>query len=106
MCHHGSPCAHRRRLLASLPAAALLAGLGLSPARADAPKVELPAPGPRDTCPVCGMFVAQYPEWVATILWDDGIAVQFDGAKDFFKYLDNLDKYAPDAPPRRSREWG
>ena len=85
----------RRRLIASLPAAALLAGLGLRPARADAPKIDLPAPGPRDTCPVCGMFVAKYPEWVATILWDDGTAVHFDGAKDFFKYLDDLEKYAP-----------
>jgi hypothetical protein len=61
--------------------------------------VKLPAPGPRDTCPVCGMFVAPYPYWIATVLWRDGQAVHFDGAKDFFKYLLDLKKYEP----RRSR---
>ncbi|MDV7145215.1 nitrous oxide reductase accessory protein NosL [Tropicimonas sp. TH_r6] len=94
MCSH-SFRPNRRRLLAYLPVAALFAGLGFRPVRADAPTIDLPPPGPRDVCPVCGMFVAQYPEWVATILWDDGEAVHFDGAKDFFKYLDNLTKYAP-----------
>jgi len=86
---------NRRNLLATLPAAALLAGIGVRSACAAAPKVDLPAPAPRDTCPVCGMFVAHYPEWVATILWDDGKAVHFDGAKDFFKYLKDLERYAP-----------
>jgi nitrous oxide reductase accessory protein NosL len=57
--------------------------------------VKLPAPGPRDTCPVCGMFVAPYPYWIATVLWRDGKAVHFDGAKDFFKYLQDLKKYEP-----------
>ena len=51
---------------------------------AHAKPVKLPAPGARDTCPVCGMFVAPYPYWVATVLWRDGKAVHFDGAKDFF----------------------
>jgi len=85
----------RRALLASLPAAALIVGLVPRSARADAPPVDLPAPGPRDACPVCGMFPAKYPDWVATVLWDDGEAVHFDGAKDFFKYLADLGKYAP-----------
>jgi nitrous oxide reductase accessory protein NosL len=57
--------------------------------------VKLPVPGPRDTCPVCGMFVAPYPYWIATVLWRDGKAVHFDGAKDFFKYLLDLKKYEP-----------
>ena len=57
--------------------------------------VELPAPGPKDTCPVCGMFVAKYPEWVATVLYKDGHAHHFDGAKDLFKYLLDLPKWAP-----------
>ncbi len=97
MCQSPDHRADRRRLLATLSSAALLAGVGLAPrsARAAAAPVNLPPPGPRDTCPVCGMFVAKYPEWVATVLWDDGEAVHFDGAKDFFKYLDGLEKYAP-----------
>lgn len=58
--------------------------------------VRVPDPGPKDTCPVCGMFVARYPEWVATVVYKDGHAHHFDGAKDMFKYLLDLPKYAPD----------
>ncbi len=57
--------------------------------------VEVPDPAPGDTCPVCGMFVAKYPEWIATVLYHDGHAHHFDGAKDLFKYLLDLPKYAP-----------
>lgn len=57
--------------------------------------VELPDPGPKDTCPVCGMFVAKYPEWIATVVYKDGHAHHFDGAKDLFKYLLELSKWAP-----------
>jgi nitrous oxide reductase accessory protein NosL len=57
--------------------------------------LELPKPGPTDTCPVCGMFVAKYPEWVGTVLYKDGHAHHFDGAKDLFKYLLNMPKWAP-----------
>lgn len=57
--------------------------------------VDLPSPGPRDTCPVCGMFVAKYPNWIATVRYLDGHAHHFDGAKDMFKYLLDLPKWAP-----------
>ncbi len=57
--------------------------------------LRLPAPGPKDTCLVCGMFVSLYPDWVATVLYKDGHAHHFDGTKDLFKYLLNLPKYAP-----------
>jgi nitrous oxide reductase accessory protein NosL len=40
------------------------------------------------------MFVAKYPEWVATVLYRDGYADHFDGAKDYFKYLFDMPKYA------------
>jgi copper chaperone NosL len=56
---------------------------------------ELPKPKPTDVCPVCGMFVAKYPEWAATLVFKDGTAEHFDGAKDLFKYLFDLAKYAP-----------
>lgn len=85
----------RRAWLRGLLAAACAAG-GAGPARS-AP-VSLPTPGPRDTCPVCGMFVAPYPYWIATVVWRDGKAVHFDGAKDLFKYLLQLPKYAPGRP--------
>lgn len=63
-------------------------------ARADAAPVDLPKPGPRDTCPVCGMFVARYPEWIATVVFADGMAFHFDGPKDFFKFVQDVPRYA------------
>jgi nitrous oxide reductase accessory protein NosL len=82
----------RRVVLQTLAIGAATMSTSLS---AQAAPVKLPAPGPRDTCPVCGMFVAPYPYWVATVLWRDGKAVHFDGPKDFFKYLQDLKKYEP-----------
>ncbi len=53
-------------------------------------------PGKQDTCPVCGMFVASYPEWIAQVVFDDDSAVFFDGSKDMFKYLLDRERFAPD----------
>lgn len=55
----------------------------------------IPKPGPKDLCPVCGMIVSKYPNWTATVLYKDGHAHHFDGAKDLFKYLHDLPRYAP-----------
>jgi copper chaperone NosL len=52
-------------------------------------------PGPKDKCPVCGMFVAKYPDWVAAVTFKDGTRVFFDGVKDMLKYYFNMTKYAP-----------
>lgn len=83
------------RRLMRFSSSVLLAGLLLSQTVASA-TLNLPKPGPKDTCPVCGMFVAKYPEWVATVLYRDGHAHHFDGAKDLFKYLLDLPRWAPD----------
>lgn len=50
-------------------------------------------PSPKDKCPVCGMFVAKYPDFLAEIIFKDGSYAVFDGAKDMFKYTLNLNKY-------------
>ncbi len=84
----------RRQVLATL-IAAVAAGLTPSFSRAAEPALQLPKPGPRDACPVCGMFPARYPDWIATVLYKDGHAHHFDGAKDMFKYLLNMPKFAP-----------
>jgi copper chaperone NosL len=55
----------------------------------------LPKPGPKDLCPVCGMLVSKYPNWTAIVTWKDGHTHFFDGAKDLFKFLHDLPKYAP-----------
>jgi copper chaperone NosL len=52
-------------------------------------------PSPKDKCPVCGMFVAKYPDFAAQIAFKDGTYAFFDGAKDMFKYYFNMGKYNP-----------
>lgn len=52
-------------------------------------------PGLKDRCPVCGMFVVKYPDFIAEIIFRDGSYAVFDGAKDMFKYYFNLKKYDP-----------
>lgn len=93
--HPWRPIARRDWLRSLLLAGCALAADG----PAHAKPIRLPAPGPRDTCPVCGMFVARYRHWVATVQWRDGKLVHFDGAKDFFKYLHDLARYEPGRKP-------
>jgi copper chaperone NosL len=50
-------------------------------------------PSATDKCPVCGMFVAKYPDFVATIVFNDGSYAMFDGTKDMFKYYLDMKKY-------------
>ena len=53
------------------------------------------APAKDSKCPVCGMFVHKYPDWVAQVIFKDGSMDFFDGTKDLFKYYFNLKKYNP-----------
>ena len=77
----------RRAFVATL--AALVAG-GVSAAERQPVK-----PTAKDKCPVCGMFIVKYPDFVAEVIYRDGAYALFDGAKDMFKYLFNLPAYAP-----------
>ncbi|MBI5590004.1 MAG: nitrous oxide reductase accessory protein NosL [Deltaproteobacteria bacterium] len=52
-------------------------------------------PAKADKCPVCGMFVAKYPDFLAQVFFRDGSYALFDGAKDMFKFYFNLKKYNP-----------
>ena len=61
--------------------------LALDPAPVTPPK--------KAKCPVCGMFVYKYPDWVGEVFFQDGSVAFFDGAKDLFKYYFNLKKYNP-----------
>ncbi len=42
--------------------------------------------GPKERCPVCGMFVAKYPNWVTQARLTDGTILHFDGMKDLLAY--------------------
>jgi len=69
----------------------LLSLWGVAPATAaeNAP----PAPSAKDKCPVCGMFVAPYPNWLGAIVYKDGGRFFFDGPKDLFTYYLAPEKY-------------
>jgi nitrous oxide reductase accessory protein NosL len=75
--------------------ATLLLTLALSYSAAYAAPPAAHAPLAKDKCPVCGMFVSKYPDWVATVSFNDSAALYFDGAKDFFIYYHNMQKYTP-----------
>lgn len=46
-----------------------------------------------DKCPVCGMKVTPYPNWIAQIIFSDGSYAVFDGSKDMFKYYFDMNTY-------------
>lgn len=73
----------------------VLIGVISSSASAGGGEKKARKPSPRDKCAVCGMFVAKYPDWVASIAFRDGSLAFFDGPKDLFKYYHDLRKYNP-----------
>lgn len=82
------------RRLACLVAVLLL----LAPA-VQAGETVVPPPKPNSVCPVCGMFVAKFPEWLGAVVYKDGHAHYFDGAKDLFKFLASPKSYVPNHRP-------
>jgi nitrous oxide reductase accessory protein NosL len=84
----------------------LLFSLLLATGASGEPLENMPKPDPKYTCPVCGMFVALYPEWIGTALFKDGHADHFDGAKDMFKYLLDMKKWAGDRKAEAITEIG
>ena len=87
----------RPRLFVILSTLCLL-GL-LLPFSAGATEIGVPKPSAKDKCPVCGMFVAKYLDWLAAVRFRDGSYVFFDGAKDMFKYLHDMKRYDPARRP-------
>jgi nitrous oxide reductase accessory protein NosL len=52
-------------------------------------------PSAKDKCPVCGMFVAKFPNWVASTRFRDGSIYFFDGPKDLFSHYFATGRYTP-----------
>ncbi|WP_243312375.1 nitrous oxide reductase accessory protein NosL [Fundidesulfovibrio agrisoli] len=73
----------------ALRLAPLVLGLLLlaSAALAQPAALKLPPPGKTDKCPVCGMFVAKYKDWLAYAVLTDGKLLYFDGPKDMFRFV-------------------
>ena len=82
-----------RRVVVLLLGLLLLAAASLAVAGPEAKGV--PAPGPKDRCPVCGMFVAPFPNWMAVAVFEDGEMAYFDGPKDLFRYVFEVSGFAP-----------
>ncbi len=83
-----------------LPMLFFLLMLGLSSGQwAAAGEVQSPKPSDTDKCPVCGMFVAKYPDFLAQIILADGSRLWFDGVKDMMKYYFDRPKYHPGKKP-------
>lgn len=78
-----------------ISALTLLLSLALSFPAAFAAPPAAPAPSAKDKCPVCGMFVSKYPDWVVSVTFNDSTTLYFDGAKDFFTYYHNMQKFTP-----------
>ncbi len=51
---------------------------------------------PGAKCPVCGMFVAKYPDWTATVRFKDGTIAYYDGPKDMFSHYLDTARYTPE----------
>jgi copper chaperone NosL len=52
-------------------------------------------PTSKDKCPVCGMFVYKYPDWVSQAVFRDGSRIYFDGVKDLMKFYFKVPQYHP-----------
>lgn len=77
----------------------LAAFLMLAAAPASGGEGSPPVPGGREKCPVCGMFVSKYPEFLSAIRFTDGSYAWFDGPKDLFRFLLGLKRFAPARRP-------
>lgn len=76
-----------------IPAVVLIGVLAAASLRA-ADRGVLPVPGGAK-CPVCGMFVAKYPDWTATAGFKDGTTSYYDGPKDMFSHYLDTARYTP-----------
>lgn len=44
-------------------------------------------------CPVCGMYPARYPKWMAQVVFTDRESKAFDSPADLFRFLHNMARY-------------
>ena len=87
-----------------VPLFAVLITVAVTALAADSQHPEPPKPGKSHKCPVCGMLVHRYPDFVASITFSDHHMVFFDGVKDMLKYYFNLPKYAPNRKAEEIRD--
>lgn len=79
----------KRTFLMTMLVCLLIAGSGLAVQKNPA------TPPAKAKCPVCGMLVAKYPDWVCSMTFRNSTSVYFDGPKDLFTYYLNPGRYGP-----------
>ncbi len=57
---------------------------------------------PQERCPVCGMFVAKYPDWITQVRLSNGTVKFFDGVKDLMAFSFNPASFG--APGQTAQE--
>ena len=62
-------------------------------------------PAQNERCPVCGMFVAKYDNWITQVRHADGSILFFDGMKDLFVYYFAPRQHGGTAPESISEIW-
>jgi nitrous oxide reductase accessory protein NosL len=77
-----------------VPVFLLLAGLASTLSAGSKPPTKPMGLIPKGNCAVCGMYVANFPDWAAVVSFSDGDHAWFDGPKDLFHYLLDLNRYA------------
>jgi nitrous oxide reductase accessory protein NosL len=82
-----------------VPLFVLLAGLPTALSAGSKASTNPKGPVPKGHCAVCGMYVANFPDWAAVVSFRDGAQAWFDGPKDLFTYLLDLNRYAPKRNP-------
>lgn len=78
---------------------AVLAGSAFMLSAGSKPAPNSNGPVPKGNCAVCGMYVANFPDWAAVVTFKDGTQTWFDGPKDLFTYLLDLKRYAAKREP-------
>jgi len=48
------------------------------------------------SCAACGMYPHRYPQWQTQVVFTDGTMAAFDGNKCMFRFLLNMQKFAPE----------
>lgn len=89
--HTGKPTIGQGLLFLTLTAILLTSALAFAAGSAPAPQTIPEGMG----CATCGMYPHRYPEWQTQVIFRDGAMAAFDGNKCMFRFLLNLQKFAP-----------
>ena len=94
--HPGTTCG--TRLILALMCAAMLLTSGLAIAAAGQQPQTITE---KTSCAACGMYPHRYPQWQTQIIFTDGTMAAFDGCKCMFRFLLNMQKFAPERKPEQ-----